>query len=110
MEIPNTSVIEMSELDPLVCPQCHRAFQTCPSRQPMKLRAQGCEHSICKDCSESPPPKCPVAKCNRGVYPDDPVFIVDKALMVAVTERLARERLAQSASATLASVSPKCAL
>ncbi len=107
MEIPNTSVIEMSELDPLVCPQCHRAFQTCPSRQPMKLRAQGCEHSICKDCSEAPPPKCPVAKCNRGVYPDDPVFIVDKALMVAVK---LTERPAQSASATLVSVSPQCAL
>ena len=80
----------------------------------MKLRAQGCEHSICHDCSvecrEGKLQKCPVAKCNRGVYPDDPVFIVNQALMVAVTERLARERLAQSASATLASVSPKCAL
>ena len=70
----------------------------------MKLSAQGCEHSICKDCSESPPPKCPVAKCNRGVYPDDPVFIVDKALMVAVN---LTERPAQSASATLVSVSPQ---
>ena len=100
----------VAELDRLVCPQCGKAFQSCPGRKPMKLKPHGCEHSICHDCSvecsEGKLQKCPVAQCNR-VYPEDPRFFVNDDLMQAVT---LTERLAQSASATPVSVSPQCAL